>query len=330
LDLGAGCVSTAARVHSLVTRQPPATSGRILVGTASWSDPGFVERWYPPKMPATERLPWYARHFELVEVNSSFYAVPDRRMVERWCRSTPSDFVFDVKLHKLLSRHTANVTSLPPSLQKAAKSDGKGKVTLTPKVEGSLIDEMIAAVEPMREAKKFGAFLLQLSPAFSPRKHELAELDELLGRLSSLGLVVELRNRNWILDEQLEKTLAFFQKRQTTLVLVDAPNDKHFTIMPSDLNCVTQLGLAYLRLHGRNPQAYVRGKTVAERFYYDYNDEEVDQIAERAKKLAGEAKQIHVIFNNNALDFAPHAALRLRKALGQIVRPPARQVELFR
>ncbi len=281
-------------------------------------------------MPATERLPWYARHFELVEVNSSFYAVPDRRMVERWCRSTPSDFVFDVKLHKLLSRHTANVTSLPPSLQKAAKSDGKGKVTLTPKVEGSLIDEMIAAVEPMREAKKFGAFLLQLSPAFSPRKHELAELDELLGRLSSLGLVVELRNRNWILDEQLEKTLAFFQKRQTTLVLVDAPNDKHFTIMPSDLNCVTQLGLAYLRLHGRNPQAYVRGKTVAERFYYDYNDEEVDQIAERAKKLAGEAKQIHVIFNNNALDFAPHAALRLRKALGQIVRPPARQVELFR
>ena len=281
-------------------------------------------------MPATERLPWYARHFELVEVNSSFYAVPDRRMVERWCRSTPSDFVFDVKLHKLLSRHTANVASLPPSLQKAAKSDGKGKVTLTPKVEGSLIDEMIAAVEPMREAKKFGAFLLQLSPAFSPRKHELAELDELLGRLSSLGLVVELRNRNWILDEQLEKTLAFFQKRQTTLVLVDAPNDKHFTIMPSDLNCVTQPGLAYLRLHGRNPQAYVRGKTVAERFYYDYNDEEVDQIAERAKKLAGEAKQIHVIFNNNALDFAPHAALRLRKALGQIVRPPARQVELFR
>jgi len=281
-------------------------------------------------MPATERLPWYAQHFELVEVNSSFYAVPDRRMVERWCRSTPADFVFDVKLHKLLSRHAANVKSLPPSLQKTAESDGNGRVTLTPKIEGPLVEEMTAAVEPMREAKKFGAFLLQLSPAFSPRRHELAELDGLLERLSSLGLVVELRNRNWTLDEQLEKTLAFFEKRQTTLVLVDAPNEKHFTVMPSDLNVVTQPGMAYLRLHGRNAQAYLRGKTVAERFYYDYSDEEVDQIAERAKKLAAEAKTVHVIFNNNALDFAPHAALRLRKALGQIVPSAARQVELFR
>jgi uncharacterized protein YecE (DUF72 family) len=113
-------------------------------------------------------------------------------------------------------------------------------------------------------------------------------------------------------------------------VLVDAPNEKHFTVMPSDLNVVTQPGMAYLRLHGRNAQAYLRGKTVAERFYYDYSDEEVDQIAERAKKLAAEAKTVHVIFNNNALDFAPHAALRLRKALGQIVPSAARQVELFR
>ncbi|HEV8423562.1 MAG TPA: DUF72 domain-containing protein, partial [Chthoniobacterales bacterium] len=256
--------------------------------------------------------------------------VPDRRMVERWCRSTPSDFVFDVKLHKLLSRHTANVKSLPPALQKTAESDGKGRVKFTPKIEDPLIEEMIAAVEPMRETKKFGVFLLQLSPAFSPRRHALVELEHLLGRLSSLGLVVELRNRNWTLDEQLEKTLAFFEKRQTTLVLVDAPNEKHFTVMPSDLNVVTQPGMAYLRLHGRNAQAYLRGKTVAERFYYDYSDEEVDQIAERAKKLAAEAKTVHVIFNNNALDFAPHAALRLRKALGQIVPSAARQVELFR
>jgi uncharacterized protein YecE (DUF72 family) len=313
-----------------VTRRPPAGSNRILVGTASWSDPGFVERWYPTKMPAAERLPWYAQHFELVEVNSSFYAVPDRRMVERWCRSTPDDFIFDVKLHKLLSRHTANVKSLPPALQKTAQSDGKGKVTLTPKIELSLIEETITAFEPLRAARKFGVFLLQMSPAFSPRKHELAELDELLGRLSSLGVVVELRNRNWTLDEQLEKTLTFFQRHKTALALVDAPDAKHFTIMPSELDVVTQPGLAYLRLHGRDAEAYLRGKTVAERFYYDYSDEEVDQIAERAKRLAGEAQKVHVIFNNNALDFAPHAALRLRKALGQIVHAPARQAELFR
>ena len=71
-------------------------------------------------------------------------------------------------------------------------------------------------------------------------------------------------------------------------------------------------------------------KTVAERFYYDYSDEEIDELTKRAKKLAREAKKVHVIFNNNALDFAPHAAARMRDALGQITNTPPRQAELFR
>ena len=53
------------------------SAGKILVGTASWSDPGFVEKWYPKKMSASERLRWYAHHFEMVEVYSTFYSVPD-------------------------------------------------------------------------------------------------------------------------------------------------------------------------------------------------------------------------------------------------------------
>ncbi|HST29693.1 MAG TPA: DUF72 domain-containing protein, partial [Chthoniobacterales bacterium] len=82
--------------------------GKILIGTASWSDPGFVQRWYPKKMPAHERLAWYAQQFEMVEVNSTFYSVPDLRTVERWCATTPNDFVFDVKLHQLFSFHSTN------------------------------------------------------------------------------------------------------------------------------------------------------------------------------------------------------------------------------
>ena len=53
----------------------------ILVGTSSWADPGFVKEWYPPRMPAGERLPWYAERFAAVELNSSFYAIPDRTSV---------------------------------------------------------------------------------------------------------------------------------------------------------------------------------------------------------------------------------------------------------
>ena len=104
---------------------------RILVGTASWTDPGFVERWYPKGMPAHERLRWYAEQFEMVEVNSTFYAVPDARTVERWCAATPPGFLFDVKLHQLFSFHAARRKMLPPALQKKARSDAAGRVVVT-------------------------------------------------------------------------------------------------------------------------------------------------------------------------------------------------------
>ena len=302
---------------------------KILVGTASWSDPGFVEHWYPKKMPAGERLAWYAQHFEMVEVNSSFYSAPDPRLTERWCHSTPDDFVFDVKLHQLLSRHSATAKLLPPALQKKAEVDAKGRVKLTPAIERAMIDEFRRPLEILRDHGKLGALLLQLSPGFSPKKHQLGELEALLGQLADYRIAIELRNRNWVEGENREPTLEFFRKHTATLVSVDAPTEKHFTIMPPELNAITNLQLAYLRLHGRDAHAYTTGRTVAARFNYDYTDAEIDEVAERVRDLAGEAKEVHVVFNNNALDYAPHAALRMRKALGQIIPPMTRQSELF-
>jgi uncharacterized protein YecE (DUF72 family) len=302
---------------------------KILVGTASWSDPGFVEHWYPKKMPAGDRLAWYAQHFEIVEVNSSFYSVPEPRLVERWCHNTPDGFVFDVKLHQLLSRHSTSQKLLPPALQKVAETDAKGRVNLTPKIERAMIAEFQRPLEILRREGKLGALLLQLSPGFSPRKHSLDELEDLLGQLAAYRMAIELRNRNWVEGENLDPTLDFFRKHSATLVSVDAPAEKHFTIMPPELNAVTNPQLAYLRLHGRDAHAYTTGKTVAARFNYDYNDAEIEEVAERARELTEEAKEVHVIFNNNALDYAPHAALRMRKALGQIIPPTSRQSELF-
>ena len=63
-----------------------------------------MKEWYPPKLPAKARLPWYAQRFELVELNSSFYAVPDRNTVHGWVEVTPPEFTFDVKAHRALSR----------------------------------------------------------------------------------------------------------------------------------------------------------------------------------------------------------------------------------
>lgn len=297
---------------------------RILVGTASWSDPGFVEHWYPKGMAAADRLAWYAQQFEMVEVNSTFYSVPDARMVERWCRSTPEPFTFDVKLHQLLSRHSTSAKMLTPTLRRAAETDAKGKVKLTPAIERAMVKEFLRPVEVLRAFGKLGVLLLQLSPAFSPRKHQLAELDELLDSLGQYRVAVEFRNRNWFEGERAEELLRFMRAHAATLVSVDAPAAEHFTIMPPDFDEITNPQTVYLRLHGRDARAYTTGKTVATRFNYDYNEGEIEEVVERSKMLARQADEVHVVFNNNALDYAPHAAARMRAALGQIVAAPAR------
>ena len=294
-------------------------SGKILIGTASWSDPGFVERWYPKKLPAGDRLAWYAQHFDLVEVNSTFYSAPEPRMVERWCAATPDDFTFDVKLHQLLSFHSTPAKLLPPDLQRVAEMDSKGKVKPSQDVQEALLNLFLRAAAIFRDAGKMGVLLLQLSPAFSPRKRQLDELEPLIEKLNGNELAIEFRNRNWVIGDQLQSTIAFLRKHGAIFVNVDAPASDHFTIMRSDVDEVTNSHVTYLRLHGRNTKGYTTGKTVAE----------IAEVAQRSRKLAREARDVHVIFNNNNLDYAPRAAIRLRKALGQIVRGSPETLDLF-
>jgi len=187
----------------------------------------------------------------------------------------------------------------------------------------------VRATSILRKAGKLGVLLLQLSPAFSPRKHELNELEPLIEMLNGYELAIEFRNRNWAIGDQLQSTIDFVRKHGAIFVNVDAPQSDHFTVMRSDVDEVTNANVAYLRLHGRNAKAYITGKTVAARFDYDYNEKEIAEVTERSGKLAREARELHVIFNNNNLDYAPRAALRLRKALGQIVNAPAETLELF-
>jgi uncharacterized protein YecE (DUF72 family) len=147
--------------------------------------------------------------------------------------------------------------------------------------------------------------------------------------MSDHQVAIEFRNRNWAEGERLAELIAFMREHSATLVSVDTPEKAHFTIMPTDLDEITNPELAYLRLHGRDAHAYTTGKTVATRFNYDYSDEEIDEVAQRSKRLAREAPQVHIVFNNNTHDYAPHAALRLRAALKQIAKAPPRQTELF-
>ena len=289
--------------------------GRIRVGTASWTDPGFIADWYPKRLPARERLAWYAQHFKLVEVNSTFYSVPPVSRVAQWCDQTPDDFVFDVKLHRLLSRHSTQVAMLPRGLRSLAES-ATGKATLTPKLENALVEVILESLQPMVAASKLGALLLQLSPSFSPKKHSLSELDHLLDLLRGQKVAVELRNRNWVEAEQGHETIGYFHSRRVALVDVDGPPGDHFMIMPN-LNMVTTRRLAYLRAHGRNTRGYVSGRSGAERFDYDYSDAELRQIAKRARGMAELAIDTHIIFNNNKSNYAPKAAERFQRIVAR-------------
>ena len=280
-------------------------------------------------MPAGERLGWYAQHFDLVEVNSTFYSVPEPRLAERWCAATPGEFMFDVKLHQLFSFHSTPAKLLPPDLQRRAEKDARGNVKSTSHLQEAMVKSFLRPMSIIRNAGKLGVLLLQLSLAFSPRKHQLSELEPLIEMLGDYELAIEFRNRNWAMGDQLQSTIDFVRKHRAIFVNVDAPESDHFTVMPSDVDEVTNPKTAYLRLHGRNAKAYITGKTVAARFDYDYKDNEITEVAARSKKLAQEARDVHVIFNNNNLDYAPRAGLRLREALGQIVTAPAETLELF-
>jgi uncharacterized protein YecE (DUF72 family) len=299
--------------------------GDIRVGTASWSEPEFVKAgWYPPGLPASRRLPYYAERFDMVELNSSFYAIPAARMCERWARETPAGFLFNVKCHRLLSRHATKAAALPPDLRVSAETTGRGNIVLTTSLEEEIAGRFLAELEPMESAGKLGALLLQMTPGFAPRTGDLAVLAPLLRQLRGPDeqprqVVLELRHRGWLEGSRREETIAFLRAQRVTLASIDGPaadDPRQFTIMPS-WDAVTAPRLSYLRLHGRNTRAYLTGRTVAERFHYDYSDGELDEVVERAYALARETETVHVVFNNNSRDFAPRAAERLRRKLGQ-------------
>ena len=291
--------------------------GRIVVGTSSWADPGFVEEWYPRGLPARDRLAWYAERFDAVEVNSSFYAVPERRTVERWVQVTPEHFTFDVKLHRLLSRHAADLKSLPTDVRDRARTNERGRVALEPGLEAAMLEETLAAVEPLDEAGKLASFLLQLSPSFKPKAHELDELAPIVEGLAPRLVCVEFRHRGWVDPKRLEDTLRWLSDHGAVFVCTDSPQGRAPTMMPP-VDAVTRDDLAYLRAHGRNAEGYMKGRTVAERFAWDYSDEELRELAGRAEGLASDAEIVRMMFNNTRGADAPKAGERMRELLGQV------------
>jgi uncharacterized protein YecE (DUF72 family) len=279
---------------------------KILIGTGGWSVPA----WYPDGVDARDRLSALAERVDAVEVDSSFYALPARRTVERWVEITPDGFRFAAKLHRALSRHAAPLKSLPTGLRDGVEVTDRGRVVLDQRLEEGLLRATLEVFEPLHAAGRLDAFLLQLTPAFRPPDHELEELDPIVQGLAPVPVAIELRHTGWLGD--IEATLGWFRSAGAVWVDVDAPRtDAPVAMPPAD--DVTRSDLAYLRAHGRNKEGYLKGRSAAERFDYRYPKKELEELADRARKLGQDAERVLCVLSNG--EHALESAEQLRGLL---------------
>jgi uncharacterized protein YecE (DUF72 family) len=287
------------------------------VGTASWTDPEFIKAgWYPPevKNDAAARLRYYADRFPMVEVNSSFYALPTVDTTAAWAERTPDDFRFHVKAHQLVSGHPSEPGRLPEPLRGLpATYDAKGRIRRASReLRDAVIDSLLEAVGPLGD--KLGAILIQLPPYVVSGDRQRRELERILARLRPARAAVEFRHRSWAEPGEREAAAEILGNHDAAWVVVDAPRIDSASAMPPIVE-VTTPALAYLRLHGRNAATWHSGRTVAERFDHVYTDEEMEDWLDPVLDMAERAQEVAVVFNNNARDHALRNAADFREMI---------------
>mgnify|MGYP001252431507 CR=1 FL=1 len=177
--------------------------GEVLVGTASWTDPEFVKAgWYPPdvKADADARLRYYAERFPMVEVNSTFYAIPRPETCAAWAERTPPGFRFHVKAHQVVSGHPSDPSRLPPALREMPFTpDARGRIRRPSRtLRDAAIDALLEAVGPL--GPKLGAVLVQLPPFVTSKPETRREQDRIQERIAPARAAVEFRHRTWASD----------------------------------------------------------------------------------------------------------------------------------
>ncbi|HXG42678.1 MAG TPA: DUF72 domain-containing protein [Dehalococcoidia bacterium] len=300
-----------------------AMAARVLVGTCSWTDKTLLESgWYPPEARTPEdRLRYYARHFPIVEVDSSYYALPSPRNSLLWAQRTPDGFVFDVKAFALFTHHPTPPRSLPKDLLEELPVELRQKRNLYYRdLPSELTDELwrrfAQSLSPLALAGKLGVVLLQFPPWFQPGRDSRQYIASLSERLPGLEVAVEFRQARWLAEERdRRQTLSFLREHGLPLVCVDEPQGFASSVPP--LAEVTA-PLALVRFHGRNSATWeAKGLTTAERFNYLYTPEELEEWVPRIGRMAQEAEEVHVLFNNCYRDYAVRNARQMAQALGR-------------
>jgi len=253
--------------------------GRIRVGTSGYSFADWVGTFYRPGTPRGAMLDEYVRHFDVVEINFSYYRIPEADMLARMEAKTPPGFEFIVKLYKGMTHEVES--------------------------DAGMYRRFAASIVPLKEAGKFGGYLAQFPWRFKksgPSEKHLASIRE---RLGDDPLFAEFRHDSWIERETFE----FLKDRGIGYCSVDEPALKG--LVPPVAEATTDAG--YVRFHGRNAKNWWGGG--GDRYDYDYSRKELSEWAEKLLKLEDSVRKVYAFFNNC---HAGHAARNAELMVGML------------
>lgn len=278
----------------------------IHVGTSGWNYPSGAGTWngvfYPARRPrGFDELAYYAERFDTVEVNSSFYRMPEAPMSASWVRRTPAGFLFAIKLYQKFTH---------PDMYLAR--DGVRDWDLS----RDDFDLFRSGIGPIVDAGRLAAVLIQFPASFHQADETRGYLEWLMDGLAAYPLAVELRHRSW--SDDRERTVALLGSRRAAWVLIDEPKFRD-SIRQSDVAPVRDVPLAYIRLHGRNAADWWEHDHRDDRYNYLYAREELRPFAEAASEAARREKKVMMYLNNHFSAKAVANAAVLKHDLGQLI-----------
>ncbi|MEZ5317739.1 MAG: DUF72 domain-containing protein [Vicinamibacterales bacterium] len=279
----------------------------IQVGTSGWHYPTGKGTWngvfYPVRRPrGFDELAYYAEHFDTVEVNATFYRMPEPGLATGWMRRTPPRFQFAVKLYQKFTHPDMYLARAGVTDWDLSRAD---------------VDLFRAGVDPLAASDRLAAILVQFPPSFHAGDETRAYLDWLLEVLAGYPLAVELRHRSW--SDAADETRARLAARGAAWVLIDEPKFRDSVRQALDAPDDGPGGLTYIRLHGRNAAAWWDHDAAEDRYDYQYSAGELQPFAEAATRAAERKRRVLLYLNNHFSAKAVANAAVLRHQLGQLV-----------
>jgi uncharacterized protein YecE (DUF72 family) len=276
----------------------------LLIGTSGYSYPGpppkgWLGAFYPErKVKGFDELKYYSQIFSTVEINFTFYRPPSQVVAKSWVDKTPTDFSFAIKLWQKFTH--------PMKIGRKKSEDQ----WLPPTQED--IDEFRGGIQPLAEAGKLGALLLQYPTGFHCTPENQEKIERVLRAFYDYPKAVEFRHNSWNESDRLVRAL--LEENRASGVLIDEP--KFVSSIRQDFAPIGEI--FYFRAHGRNAKAWWRPKESWERYDYCYSRDEIMKIAERIKGATNTPgiKKGLAFFNNHARANAPANAIMLSQELG--------------